>query len=159
LLATEVLSPEANRFLTAPGWREQLAAAVAGRHPLRCGPLLTTRQPISTVADKALVFRQTAAAAVDMESAAVAAVATDARLDFIAVRAIVDTALDTVPQSVLDATPNGTRAVRPATLISSLARSPGEIPGLIRLATRYRAATRALAAVAASGALVPQAPG
>jgi adenosylhomocysteine nucleosidase len=159
VLASEVVSPEGGRSLTARRWREQLAAAVAGRHPLCCGRLLTTREPIRSAADKALAFRQTAAAAVDMESAAIAAVAADARLDFLVVRAIVDGAADTLPRAVLDATPAGARALRLATLLSSLARSPGEIPGLMRLGSRYRAATRSLAAVAASGALVPQAAG
>jgi len=158
VLATEVVSPEGERSLTTRRWREQLAAAVAG-HPLCCGRLLTTREPIRSTADKALAFRQTGAAAVDMESAAVAAVAADARLDFVVVRAIVDSAADTLPRAVLDATPAGTRAVHLATLLSSLARSPGELPGLIRLGSRYRSATRALAAVATSGALVPQAAG
>jgi adenosylhomocysteine nucleosidase len=159
VLATEVVSPDGSHFLTARRWREQLAAAVADRHPLCCGRLLTTREPLSTAADKALVFRETAAAAVDMESAAVAAVARDARLDFVVVRAIADTAADTLPRAVLDATPAGTRAARLATLLSSLARSPADVVGLIRLASRYRAAARALAAVSASGALIPEAKG
>jgi hopanoid-associated phosphorylase len=158
VLATEVVSPEGTCFPTARRWREQLSAAVAGR-PLCCGRLLTTREPIGTVANKSVAFRRTAAAAVDMESAAVAAVAAEARLDFMVVRAIVDTAVDTVPQAVLDATPAGTRAARLTTLLASLARSPGELPALIRLASRYRIASRALAAVAASGALVPQGAG
>ena len=159
VLASEVVSPEGGRSLTARRWREQLAAAIAGRHPLCCGRLLTTWEPIRSAADKALAFRQTGAAAVDMESAAVAAVAADARLDFLVVRAIVDSAADTLPQAVIDATPTGTRAMHVATLLSSLARSPGEVPGLIRLGSRYRVAARALAAVATSGALVPQAAG
>lgn len=159
VLATEVVSADGGRSLTTRRWREQLAAAVAGRHPLCCGRLLTTREPIRSAADKALALRQTGAAAVDMESAAVAAVAADARLDFMVVRAIVDSAADTLPRAVLDATPAGARAVHLATLLSCLARSPGEIPGLIRLGSRYRSAARALAAVATSGALVPQAAG
>ena len=159
VLASEVVSPAGSLFLTARHWREQLAAAVAGRHPVCCGRLLTCREPLRSAADKARARSHSAAAAVDMESSAVAEVAAAARLDFLVVRAIVDTAAETLPRAALDAAPPGTRAVRLQTLLSAVARRPGEIPGLIRLASRYRTASRALATVARSGALVPRAPG
>jgi hypothetical protein len=45
--------------------------------------------------------------------------------------------------------------VRLAPLILGIVRSPREIAPLMRLAKRYRAAIRALAAVARTGALAP----
>lgn len=157
LLASEVVSADGGRFPTTRHWREQLAAKLAGRHPICCGRLLTSPEPIGSVADKARAFLNTAAAAVDMESAAVAEVAAATRLDFLVVRAIVDTAADTLPQAALAATASGAGAVRLAPILRSLTRAPGELPQLIRLASRYRSASRALAAVAASGALLPAA--
>jgi len=159
VLPSEVVSPDGGLFRTAQHWREQLVARVAGRYPICCGRLLTSPEPMRCAADKALAFRDTGAAAVDMESAAVAEVAAAARLDFLVLRAIVDTAADTLPQAALAATATGTRTVRLAPFLTSVARAPGEIPRLIRLASRYRTASRALAAVAASGALVPAATG
>jgi adenosylhomocysteine nucleosidase len=159
VLASEVVSPAGSLFLTARQWREQLAAAVADRHPVCCGRLLTCGEPLRSAADKALAWSRSGAAAVDMESAAVAEVAAAAQLDFLVVRAIVDTASETLPRAALDAAPPGARAVRLAALLSAVARRPGEIAGLIRLASRYRTASRALATVAASGALVPKASG
>jgi adenosylhomocysteine nucleosidase len=159
VLASEVVAADGGRFLTARHWREQLAQQVAARHPICSGRILTSPEPIRSAADKALTFRRTAAAAVDMESAAVAEVAAAERLDFLVVRAIVDTARDTLPQAALSAAAAGTRALRLAQMLGSLARSPGEVPELIRLASRYRIASRALAAVARSGALVPEATG
>jgi nucleoside phosphorylase len=157
VLASEVVSPDGVRFPTTRHWRERLAGQVAAHHPICHGRLLTSPEPIRSAADKALAFRRSAAAAVDMESAAVAAVAATGRLDFLVVRAIVDTARDTLPQSALSATAAGTRTLRLAPLLGSLVRAPGEVAALIRLASRYRIASRALAAVARSGALVPEA--
>jgi adenosylhomocysteine nucleosidase len=156
VLASEVVSAGGVRFPTTRQWREQLAGQMAARHPICHGRLLTSPEPLRSAADKALAFRRTAAAAVDMESAAVAEVAAAGRLDFLVVRAIVDTALDTLPQAALSAAAAGARTLRLAPLLGSLARAPGDVWALIRLASRYRIASRALAGVARSGALVPE---
>jgi adenosylhomocysteine nucleosidase len=156
LLPSEVVSPDGALFLTARDWRERLSAAIVARHPVCCGRLLTYPQALGSRADKASAFRQTAAAAVDMESLAIAEVAASHRLPFLVVRAIVDTAQDTLPQALIEAAAGG-GALRVGRLLGSLARTPAELPGLIRLARRYRAASRALTSVARSGALVPHA--
>ena len=106
------------------------------------------------MAGKAAAFRDTGAAAVDMESLAVAEVAAAHGLPFLAVRVIVDTAGDALPAAVLAATRSG--RVHIGRLIGALALAPAQIPGLLRLAQRYRAASRSLAALARVG---PQAPG
>jgi hypothetical protein len=90
-----------------------------------------------------------------MESSAVAEVAAASHVPFMAVRVIVDTAQDAIPSSVTAAGESG--QVRIARLLMGLARSPGEIVALIRLARRYRAAIRSLAAVAKLGRLGPPA--
>ena len=102
---------------------------------------------------KALAFRQTGAVAADMESSAVAEVACAERVPFLVVRAIVDTAEDAVPEVALSATGVGRDRLRIGRLLASLARTPGELPALIRLARRYRSASRVLSAVAGSGVL------
>jgi adenosylhomocysteine nucleosidase len=88
-----------------------------------------------------------------MESSAVAEVASAERVPFLVVRAIVDTAQDAVPEVALRVTRAGQDGLHVGRLLATLARTPGELPALIRLARRYRTASRALAAVAASGAL------
>lgn len=50
----------------------------------------------------------------------------------------------------------GTATLRIGRLLAALARAPGELPALIRLAGRYGSARRTLSAVARSGALPPQ---
>ena len=86
------------------------------------------------------------AVAVDMESLSVAEVAAAHDLPFIAVRVIVDTAADMLPRAIMAASRGGHLNI--PRLIGGLAAAPLELIALIRLAQRYRAATRSLAAVA-----------
>ena len=115
------------------------------------GRLLTSAVAIGDVAGKSAAFRDTGAAAVDMESLAVAEVAVAHGMPFLSVRAIVDTAADELPRAVLDASSEG--PLRLSRLLLGVFRSPPQILPLLRLARRYRAATRSLAAVARSSAL------
>jgi hypothetical protein len=158
VLPTEVISPAGAVFATASQWRERLSAALGAHRPISCGRLLTSQEPLGSVESKAMAFRRTAAVAVDMESSAVAEIAAAARMPFLAVRAIVDTASDALPQAALVATTAGTGALRIGALLAALARAPGELPALIRLAGRYRRARRTLTAVARSGAFAAQMP-
>ena len=129
-------------------WREQLGARVV--QPVVGGRLLTTLKAVGTQADKARLFRQTGALAVDMESLAIAEVAHSRGLPFIAIRVIVDGASDTLPRAVTAAA-DSEGQLQIGRLLGALARQPGELPALIRLGQRYRAANRSLAAVARVG--------
>jgi nucleoside phosphorylase len=147
-----VVTADGVSVATHPHWRELVVAAVAAR-TLVHGVLLTSEHAIDDVAGKAAAFGRTGAVAVDMESAAIAHVAGTRGLPFIAVRAIVDTARDALPRAVTAASTAG--QVNLLRLIRDLARTPREVAPLLRLATRYRAAMKALVAVAATGALAP----
>ena len=132
-----------------------LSAAVAGQHPVCSGRLLTCAAAIGSAAEKASAFRETAAIAVDMESLAVAQVAASHELPFIAVRAIVDTAADALPRTLVAAAAEA-GALRLGRLLGALARRPADLGAFIRLVRPYRAAQRALASVARCGALAPR---
>jgi adenosylhomocysteine nucleosidase len=128
-------------------------ASIASSRAVTSGALLTSMNPIAGVAAKAAARRETGAVAVDMESSAVAEVAVASHVPFLAVRVIVDTALDSIPESVTAAGASG--QVRIARLLTGLARSPGDIMALVRLSRRYGAAIRSLRAVAKLVRLVP----
>ncbi len=150
-LPSEVISGDGANFLTARDWRERLSAAIAAHGPVACGKLLTSPRAIGTVAAKAAAFRETGAAAVDMESLAVAEIAAIHGLPFIAVRVILDTAADVLPRSVMAASRSG--HLQTWRLIGALALAPVDLAAVIRLARRYRAASRSLVAVARAGSL------
>lgn len=149
-LPSEVISPDGAAVATAHDWRERLGSALAAQRPLTKGRLLTSRIAIGTPADKATLFRETGAVAVDMESLAIAQVARAHQLPFIAVRVIVDSAADALPRAVTAAADKEGH-LQVWRLIGALARTPAELAPLLRLARRYRAANRSLAAVARVG--------
>jgi adenosylhomocysteine nucleosidase len=155
-LPSEVMALNGPSIATARHWRERLSAAVAAHRPVADGKLLSSPRAIGTVAEKAALFRETGAAAVDMESLAVAEVASTHQLPFIAVRVIVDGAGDVLPRAVAAAADSAGH-LQLWRLIGALARSPADLAPLIRLARRYRAASRSLAVVARAGSLAPHA--
>ena len=151
LLPSQVISADGTSLPTATHWRARLAAALAARHPLASGKLMSSAVAIVTITEKAAAFRTTGALAVDMESLAVAEVAAARGLPFIAVRVVVDTAHDALPRAVIAASRSG--QVQIGRLIGALALAPGDFSAVIRLAQRYRAASRSLVAVAHAGSL------
>lgn len=151
-LPSEVVSPDGTAVIaTDQSWRERLGARLTpGNRPVLQGRLLTSPKAVGTQADKAALLRQTGAAAVDMESLAIAEVARSRQLPFLAIRVIVDGAADTLPHAVTAAA-DSEGHLQVWRLLGALARTPGELPALIRLGGRYRLANRSLAAVARVG--------
>lgn len=142
VIPCELISTDGARYAVCRAWRANVAAAVSPLRAVTEGNLLTSTHAIDTPAAKAAAFRDTGAAAVDMESAAVAQIAAQHNLPFIAVRVIVDTAADMLPRAVVRASRLG--RVRFARLIGGLILAPREIGSLIALAQRYRIAMRSL---------------
>ena len=149
VVPTEVISSSGTRFTTSAEWREQLCLGIARQRTSVGGVLLSSAAPVDAVADKATLFHETGAVAVDMESLGIAEVAAARGLPFMAVRVIVDTAGDVLPRAVVAASQAGQVSMR--RLIGGLALAPMELFAIIRLAQRYRAARRSLSAVASAG--------
>jgi nucleoside phosphorylase len=145
VLPRELISAEGRRYAACASWRASVAAAVSPLRAVSEGNLLSSVRAIDTPAEKAAAFRGTGAAAVDMESTAVAEVAAKHNLPFIAVRVIVDTAADRLPRAVVAASRAG--RMQFGRLLMGVLLSPGEIAGLVRLAQRYRIAMRSLRAI------------
>jgi adenosylhomocysteine nucleosidase len=147
LIADEVLLDEVGNselFHCDRTWLDRLHAALNQTQvPYRGGLLVGSHVLWRKVSDKEAIHEITGAAAVDMESGAVAAVAAEAGLPFLAVRAVADRAVDSLPAFVETAVkPDGRPAV--GRVLAALARRPGDIPATLRLA---RQTARALAAL------------
>lgn len=154
-LPFEVIPADGAGVPTTRWWREALRPALASRCLVTGGRLLTSPVMIESVVQKAQAFRSTGACSVDMETLGVGQVAAEHRLSFMAVRVIVDTARDPLPPAVGRAT-GPTGEVPVLRLLAELGRHPRDLPAVIRLGARYRAARRALAAVAPLSLLTPQ---
>lgn len=146
LLPERVISPDGAVYPTDPAWRRSLEAMTGAE---KASTLLGSDTVVATPADKARLFRETGAAAVDMESHVAASVAAAAKLPFLVVRAVADPAARTIPRAAmagLDA--EGRTLVLP--VILALTKRPGELPGLLRLAADSRAGFETLRRVASA---------
>ncbi len=154
LLPAAVRGRGEERFNTDRPWRERLTQALSSRGRVSNAELLSSERALGSIEEKARAFAATGAAAVDMESLSIARIASEQNLPFIAVRVIVDTALDSLPRAVTAAADRSGH-LQIGRLIGSLARSPRELGSVLRLANRFRAANRSLALIARTRTLVP----
>jgi len=147
LCATEVLDMSGGKWPTDAAWRQTQVAALNADAE---SALLTSPEPVTSIEMKVRLHRDHGAMAVDMESAAVAAVAADANLPFVALRVIVDPAGRAIPPSALSGLgPNGEQ--RPLAVLAALLTRPGDLAGLIRLGRDTAYGMRRLRRVAAFG--------
>ena len=107
---------------------EGLAMAFPGAQP---GLIIGQDHIAASVAEKAALHAQTGALAVDMETHIAARVAARHGLPFAAIRVISDTAHEALPPAALvGMNPDGSMAL--GKVLASLARTPAQLPALIR---------------------------
>ena len=98
---------------------------------------------IGKACDKNRLYQTTQAIAVDMESAAVAQLAHQAQIPFIAIRSIVDPAQLDLPKALNYAmTDSGVISI--SKLLRYLCSHPGDLPRLIKLGLHFNAAKKTL---------------
>jgi adenosylhomocysteine nucleosidase len=144
-----VLDEQGRDYAVHAAWRTRLQQQlIATPRPLYThGALLSVREPLLTTAAKTAARQRCQALAVDMESAAVAAVAHQRGLPFLVVRAIIDEVGDSIPAALNDSVDAWGRP-RAWGLIAALCRHPAVLAELPRLYSRMQRATLALRAVA-----------
>ncbi len=150
VLLPDTVTDESGAMHTTFGpWRDQLAARCESLSIAR-GTLLSVQEMLPTAMAKSQQRSRSGASAVDMESFAIGKVAAQAGVNFAIARVVVDAATDALPRSVRRAT--GARGeVHYGPLALGLILAPWEIPGLLRLAQRYRTAMRSLRRLAQRG--------
>lgn len=145
LLPAAVREPDGRETAMDGVWRsrvEQLLAA-AGQAP-RAGLHLGSAEVIAGAGDKGERFRDSGASAVDMESHAVAAVARQAQVPMLVLRAVADPAERCLPRLVMGAIgPDG--EPRNGLIAARLCLQPWRLPDLLRLRDDTRQALRVLA--------------
>jgi adenosylhomocysteine nucleosidase len=142
LLPREIVLADGSRYAVDQGLRAQLANRLGALAPLS-EALAGSDAAVLTVSAKRVLRQATGAVAVDMESHALARLAEERRIPFLAVRAVADAAdADVPPLALAGMMPDGTTRAWP--VIRGLVARPRELPGLLRLAGHMRLATAAL---------------
>ncbi len=137
-----IILPSGETLATDYGWRKRIVDAIGSELATHEGPLLTANTVLDTPERKCAAAQATGAVAVDMESAAIAAVAADAGLPAVAIRVVADCAADALPAGVagwIDS--SGHRRIAP---VAAAVLRPAQWPVLALLARRHRTAQRAL---------------
>ena len=159
ILPKTVITSNQSLYEVDVAWHHNLCNRLKGHVDLHTDPLAESTAVVCRPEEKAILFRQTGAIGVDMESAAVAAAAQEAGVPFMVVRAVADAMDTTLPKSTLNAFDAFGR-LSFLKLIQEFAGHPTELLALVRIGRDYRAAQKTLAAVArltGKNLLVPQA--
>jgi len=141
-----VLDEDGHTYGTDMGWRIRLQQQLDMPFQMQ-GALLSVASPLLTAASKTGAYQQYGALAVDMESAAVAAVAQQRGLPFLVLRAIIDECTDTIP-AALDGSVDAWGRPRLLRLLAAICRHPSLCGELPRLYSRMQTAIQALRAAA-----------
>jgi hopanoid-associated phosphorylase len=127
---------------TDAAWTKAIAASLGPAAHL--GALAGSDVMVADSAAKTALYRLTGALGVDMESHVAARVAAAHNIPFAALRVISDTASRTLPRAALAGMrPDG--GMNLAGVLWALAKSPGQLPALIRTGEEAGAAFKALA--------------
>jgi adenosylhomocysteine nucleosidase len=128
-------------------WHASLCSRLEGYVDFHTETLAESTTALRTAEEKASLYRQTGAFAVDMESGAVAAVAQSAGVPFVAIRAIADSAGTEIPRVTLQAFDEFGQ-LNLLGLLNGLTHHPSELPALIRLGLHFCRAQTTLMKVA-----------
>jgi adenosylhomocysteine nucleosidase len=124
-------------------WRTTWGGTIPPALPAQRGRLLTVDALTATPDDRRRLAEQCQALAVDMESAVFAARCTQAAIPFACVRAVSDEAATVLSPALVSMLSGGTAS--PWRVLLTLARRPGMLPELLRLARDTRLASKRLA--------------
>ncbi|PMS16011.1 hypothetical protein C0Z18_25155 [Trinickia dabaoshanensis] len=151
VVASAIDGPMGHRSTDAL-WSEQIAGALRASMPaarVERGSMAAVSAPVVSQQQKEALHGATGALAVDMESHIAAEQAGAYGVPFAVCRAIVDPAWRTLPSAATAGLrDDGTTALAP--ILRELARAPGQLPAMIRLAFDARAARVSLVAARAA---------
>ena len=139
VVARAIVTPVA-RWSCDEAWVRSLTARLPGAVT---ADLAGVDVPVAEPASKRALQRATGAAAVDTESHVVAALAAAHGVPFAAFRVVADSARRALPPAALVALAADGR-IRGTAVLASLARTPTQLPALLRTAIDAGAALRAL---------------
>ena len=147
VIPATILAKNNLQLPTQENWSRQIINIL--EQSIKCynGKLFESGSVINLAQDKAEKYQQTGALAVDMESGAIARVAQQANIPFVAIRSIADIANQDLPKAIAYAMTDKGVISRPKLLLY-LSTHPAELAGLINTALHFNTASKTLKTVA-----------
>ncbi len=143
VLPHEVFSADGCHYSVDHAWRDRVLSHLSASMPIHQGPLCASDSVLDSPAAKAGLFAQNGCAAVDMESAALARLASERGLPFLCLRYIVDPADMALPGSLMSSLDDDGQ-VRPLRLLGQLITHPRDLLALARLAKAFGEAKKSM---------------
>jgi len=147
LLLPNTVKPETGKTLhTDKQWHTHLSSLLRNSCKSATGALAGSADIIAEPAQKQALYQSSGAVAVDMESAAIALIAQNAGIPFMAIRAIADDVNSIIPACInkgMDAYGN----IKPARMLGLLLMHPASWRQLMRLGRQFGAAKATLSVV------------
>ncbi len=150
LLPRSVLDADRSPEPISPDWQQQLYGQLSARFPVTDRPMIATDRVLTRPAQKRHLFAESGAVAADMESAELAAVAREAGVPFVVLRAIADSVDTNIPDWIAGKI-DGFGRVRIASMLLPLIMHPMDWVGIAGLARDFRAALNALKTILRDG--------
>jgi adenosylhomocysteine nucleosidase len=147
ILPSHICDKNGSTIQTSRQWINTLKTSLPTT--IHSGLLVQTDSMVTSALQKQTLFNTTAAVAVDMESHSIGAYAQQNNLDFIACRAIADSALTDLPQPVIEAMDQQGRINNRKVILNTLLQ-PLTIASMIRLGMQFSKAQATLSNVAES---------
>lgn len=142
VLADVVIHPDGSSRRSDAGWRARLEERIRNDVPTVVAPLFHADEVVSSAAQKGAINARWGAAVVDMETDAIAGVAEELGVPWLAIRVVTDTASMTLPPAV-SASCGADGRLRVGS-VAKFALSPWLWPKLIRLAGTTAAGARSM---------------
>ena len=147
ILADKLIDAENNEMVINADWHSYANHLLAKFVVVTRGCLAESVSIVSTSTDKKYLHSLTGAVALDMESIAIAKVAKQYTLPFLAIRVIVDPVEMNLPLAINHSL-NDQGEIVLKKLLAFLFLHPAELPGLIKLGLNFNAAKKTLKLVA-----------
>ncbi|HEU4341739.1 MAG TPA: phosphorylase [Candidatus Binatia bacterium] len=143
ILPEHIIGASGGVHAVSAEWHRRLCQSLSSQRAVHTNALVESDNIVRTPDEKRALAKRTQAIATDMESAAQARLASEHRLPFVALRAIIDTASTDIPEKLLKAL-DSEGDISVWKLVTRGCIRPPDWPKVLQLGIQFNAAQRTL---------------